>query len=85
MAEIVKLAKIVKFWGNYEIWLTPISLNWMSQIHNNELMIRLGAFVIVIVLVFIVVFLLVRSCFLIALIKCLKVQKSQILLFEGAL
>ena len=28
---------------------------------------------------------LVRSCFLITLIKCLKVQKSQILLFEVAL
>ena len=82
MAEIVKLAKIVKFGGNYEIWSTPISLVWMSLIHNNELMVRLGTFVIVIVFVFVVVFLLVRSCFLITLIK---VQKSQILLFEGAL
>ena len=85
LAEIVKLAKIVKFGGNYEIWSTPISLVWMSLIHNNELMVRLGTFVIVIVFVFVVVFLLVRSCFLITLIKCLKVQKSQILLFEGAL
>ena len=42
-------------------------------------------FVIVIVLVFVVVFLLVRSCFLIALIKCLKGQKYQRLLFEGVL
>ena len=72
MAEIVKLAKIVKFGGNYEIWSTPISLVWMSLIHNNELMVRLGTFVIVIVFVFIVVFLLVRSCFLITLIKYLK-------------
>ena len=79
------LAKIVKFGGNYEIWSIPISLVWMSLIHNNELMVRLGTFVIVIVFVFVVVFLLVRSCFLITLIKCLKVQKSQILLFEGAL
>ena len=42
-------------------------------------------FVIVFVFVFVVVFLLVRSCFLITLLKCLKVQKSQILLFEGSL
>ena len=56
MAEIVKLAKIVKFGGNYEIWSTPISLVWMSLIHNNELMVRLGTFVIVIVFVFVVVF-----------------------------
>ena len=41
--------------------------------------------VIVIVVVFVIVFLLVRSCFLIALIKCLKGQKSQRLLFEGVL
>ena len=73
---VVKLAKIVKFGGNYEIWSTPISLVWMSLIHNNELMVRLGTFVIVIVFVFVVVFLLVRSCFLITLIKCLKGQKS---------
>ena len=79
----MKLAKIVKFGGNYEIWSTPISLVWMSLIHNNELMVRLGTFVIV--FVFVVVFLLVRSCFLITLIKYLKVQKSQMLLFEGAL
>ena len=75
----------MKFGGNYEIWSTPISLVWMSLIHNNELMVRLGTFVIVIVFVFVVVFLLVRSCFLITLIKCLKVQKYQILLSEGAL
>ena len=47
----------------------------------------LNVFVIVIVFVFVfvVVFLLVRSRFLIALIKCLKGQKSQRLLFEGVL
>ena len=47
----------------------------------------LNVFVILIVFVFVfvVVFLLVRSCFLIALIKCLKGQKSQRLLFEGVL
>ena len=59
MAEIVKLAKIVKLGGNYEIWSTPISLVWMSLIHNNELMVRLGTFVIVFVVV--VVFLLAPS------------------------
>ena len=42
-------------------------------------------FVFVFVFVFVVVFLLVRSCFLIALIKFLKGQKSQRLLFEGVL
>ena len=46
----------------------------------------LNVFVIVIVFlfvfVFVVIFLLVRSCFLITLIKCLKGQKSQRLLFE---
>ena len=42
----------------------------------------LNVFVIVLVFVFVVVFLLVRSCILIALIKCLKGQKSQGLLFE---
>merc|ERR1712001_686198 len=82
---VVKLAKIVKFGGNYKIWSTPISLVWMSLIHNNELMVRLGTFVIVNMFVFVVVFLLVGSCCLVTLIKCLKVQKSQILLFEGAL
>ena len=41
--------------------------------------------VFVFVFVFVVVFLLVRSCFLITLIKCLKGQKSQRLLFEGVL
>ena len=48
-------------------------------------MVRLGTFVIVIVFVYVVVFLLVRSCFLITMMECLKGQKSQILLFEGAL
>ena len=64
LADTVKLAKIVKFGGNYEIG--SISLVWMSLIHNNELMVRLGTFIIV--FVFVVVFLLVRSCFLITLI-----------------
>ena len=45
----------------------------------------LNVFVIVLVFVFVVVFLLVRSCILIALIKCLKGQKSQGLLFEDVL
>ena len=49
----------------------------------------LNVFVIVIVFlfvfVFVVIFLLVRSRFLIALIKCLKGQKPQRLLFEGVL
>ena len=85
MAKIVKLAKIVKFGGNYEIWSTPISLVWMSLIHNNELMVRLGTFVIVIVFVYVVVFLLVRSCFLITLIKCPNGQKAQSSLFGGIL
>ena len=48
------MAEIVKFGGNYEIWSIPISLVWMSLIHNNELMVRLGTFVIV--FVFVVVF-----------------------------
>ena len=34
----------MKFGGNYEIWSIPISLVWMSLIHNNELMVRLGTF-----------------------------------------
>ena len=44
----------------------------------------LNVFVIIIVFVFVVV-LLVRSCFPITLIKCLKGKKSQRLLFKGAL
>ena len=118
LPKLWNLAEIVKFGS------TPISLVWMSLIHNNELMVRLGTFVIVIVLmfvllivfcwpdhhcdqmsqrskvtqialwrcsqnifviVFVFVFLLVRSCFLTTLIKCLNGQNSQRLLFEGVL
>ena len=59
----------------------------MFSHHSDQMSLNVFViiFVIVIVLVFVIVFLLVRSCFLIALIKCLKGQKSQRLLLEGVL
>ena len=69
---------------SFEIWLRWWNLvNWKGL--TSHWGCSLNVFVIVIifvfVFVFVVVFLLVMSCFLIALIKCLKGQKYQRLLF----